>query len=1372
MIRNFPGLAVFTITTALLTFGTAAAFGEAPTYMTGGPLAGIELPLYPTYEGDAPGSPGGSLGLQSDLYPGSVEHFRSIGYKYMPVRSFFDAQSQLKNWVAPALPGAPAAKVEQYAQPIWNVPRFAPSSPTGKFEPPVPVLRLDAGDTIVDASLGELKPGMYAVRVIAAVPPEQNFNYRRDLFYTLAVNDQVGGGITTYRVRAGYNDQFYATAEIYFNAPEARSYHAKLAVGKDSKIQVLVHNVSFDDALVGIERKAFKTKSINPLDQAMIDVYTAHEANWKSDAQTRKERFERDEAIWNGFPNPNKNWVFWLSPTAQFKLTNDVRPGYDGKTREQLEEIHGKWVSTLQGEWGNIPTADLRVIMRNEKLNLNWTADDMNANRPLPGPLPDDGTGLSQPDPDAKDTGWCYIPVAAVMMNRLQSYQTQFTRSGDLIRLYGPNAMRDSLVAFARFVYGYPALATNQDLGAMIRNVGPFNLEMFDRRRHLRPQYLSWYTNCTTQLQVYDQLFPLISQDQTLADSIGRFIPWVKTPKDVVALFDSYLVQQTAKRIMRYHYSVEATAISQAAAVLGDREKTTPWMEWQFSKTFMYPMPPAGIQHLVIVETDRSGQEKVGSSYYAPGKSASVQAHSLEMYTQAMGPTQFDMLNFDNYPKVLRSLYWPIDMIYAANQYPRTGDVSGPGSTGLSFLTAAYNMQAFDSGWKWTKDPQFAAVLSLLSSAKSYSPEAWAEIQAAAANVKRLPWMDNRSRVVPDWAAILETGQQSDDFRDRSGVTLRTGRGWGHHHHDTLDLQLSAYGLPLILDAGQRPSYTKPPSRASYLHNLVTVDGKNGFDYTWIRNVSDNPGVQYLLAQAGEPAGNIQTVRQTALIDVAEAKDLKPLKLSEQFSGGMIRKDKHDAASYVIDVVRTPPPGKVHRYNFHAMINDQFEWNASDITKLGKDFQGGSYSVYPDMNEAGIAPQNFQATWRMRRETTPTNRQGVEKNFLGRNFDPQSPAKFIRLHLLDVQGLAVDRAEAAMIKSPGESHWTVIGVSAKDEAKKGNVFAGIIEPYMGTPIIASAKLLNITDNEDNWQRAVAYTIKTVHGHNDLVFADGLPEKQRQVGEVKLAAQFATLSQDAQGLRMASITGGTLLDSALVKIKVSTAKHTGTITAVNYLKRQITLDTLWPERSSRLVVEVGGANRMTHYNLTAINNPTSSASGESSVSGSTLTTLSGADFYYAAIEAINPANGTVTGSLPLAPAPAIGETKDYTASNAAGTKFWRANISGANLFYLKGEHPVNDAAFAPEKAIRLWEYGVGDTVVQTTSVSIKRQDAATYQLRATADATFQLRGISAQVSMDEGKTWRSAGRAGDSNGWIAIDVLAADATDHVVLVRIQ
>jgi len=255
---------------------------ELKKYEIGGPLAGLRLPLFKGQYGEEPGYPGcipelmqggknftdmnnaynewGPQGVapEVELYPGAVEHYRNYMFKYYAARSFFDRQSQLKNWVAPDLPGAGKGLLGEYAEPVYHVPRHAPPQATGKFGKPVPVVRCGIRKPVFKLDLGELDAGLYAVRVIGAVENKNPRRFLEPLFLRFSVNDGPKGEVASYRIRCGYVDQFYSIAEFYFHALEKRRYTAELCVDDGSKVELLVHNLTLDDALAGTLRQPVK----------------------------------------------------------------------------------------------------------------------------------------------------------------------------------------------------------------------------------------------------------------------------------------------------------------------------------------------------------------------------------------------------------------------------------------------------------------------------------------------------------------------------------------------------------------------------------------------------------------------------------------------------------------------------------------------------------------------------------------------------------------------------------------------------------------------------------------------------------------------------------------------------------------------------------------------------------------------------------------------------------------------------------------------------------------------------------------------------------------------------------------------------------
>ena len=246
-------------------------------YEVGGPLQGVRLPLYPVQHGEKPGHPGCISALQKpegppekqvipftteglpperQLFDGSVEHFRAYWFKYLPVKSFFDRQTLLRNFLARDL--APA---EDYAEPVYWVPRHRDIRPTGQFNAPVKVVRCKIGAPGFNLDFGNLPESMYVVRVVGAVETKNLIRHRKPLILKLTVNDGPAAEISTYRFRCKYVDEFYVVAEFYFNAPAARTYQATLNVDEGSLVDLLVHNVELHDALIGYEQRAIKTKS-------------------------------------------------------------------------------------------------------------------------------------------------------------------------------------------------------------------------------------------------------------------------------------------------------------------------------------------------------------------------------------------------------------------------------------------------------------------------------------------------------------------------------------------------------------------------------------------------------------------------------------------------------------------------------------------------------------------------------------------------------------------------------------------------------------------------------------------------------------------------------------------------------------------------------------------------------------------------------------------------------------------------------------------------------------------------------------------------------------------------------------------------------
>jgi len=1179
----------------------------------------------------------------------------------------------------------------------------------------------------------------------------------------MTINDGPQGEASTYRMHVGYCDEFYSVAEFHFHAPARRSYRAEIVLDRGSAVDLLVHNVSLDDVLAGTVRRALKTKTT--LASACPAAKAALAERQKKGHKippplTAEERMAKDAAIWNGLPPVNTQGSTFVVGHGGYGSVPGVRAGSDKLTGEQILAEFGPWLpvrSPKDIEWaGGVRPED--VFLYNPKLRLVYTIDDLRQRRPLPDPYPlkDDGAGVFFPDGEPA-TGAAWTPIG----NRVHElHRDYYNRIGGALRQYkerGENdAAHDAAVTLVRYAYAFPTFDYGKYLTSSVHDPGPFNRDYSCRRRETVAFFLPHYPMYVDPLMYwYDELFDFIRGNQRLADSVRRFVPWVKTPEDVVRLVDVYLVQTVAKRILRYHYHTDPMEIGNLATVVGDRHVTDPWMEWLFSRTFIYPLPVGGIQDGMISGTNREGTEFVGSTYYAQGEGASRVAASLDRYLQAGGNPKYDLSDQRRYPKPAAHLYWRLENVVAGYDFLRIGDVCGPDKGPGHTLR---DLGFAQLGWQWTRDPKFAFILKHCPGRDAQAGGLPAEIDQAAAKQARAPWLENRSRVLPTWAGILESGMEHDDYRFRRAAYVRVGFGVGHEHKDTLDLQIVAHGLPMTIDGGQRSGYSSPADASSWVHNTVLVDGAQAYRHAWVTALADHGGARYVAAEAVPPGDARLMRRQVALVDVDEGRGSQKLEIAQQLPGAELTKDVVTPDAYVFDVFRAGG-GQHHTYCFHGPLNDDFAWNATAVGPAAKGAPDeaqfmGRFHRMPELSLIGDAPAALEATWRMALEVDGPG-QG-EKEMLGKNYVADGRRKFTRLHLLGVAGARAMRGEA--VCQQWKYHFTNLMVRKQlGEKAGGDVFVAMVEAYAGEPCMKACRELPVAANEQDARRAVAVEVQTRGGHRDVCFADGRPERLREIRDagLKVAGEFAFYSTDAAGLRQATLVGGQRLEGPQVQLIPTMAERCGKVTRVDYLEKKIWLDQPWAARRDAGVLEIGIPGHKTTYTATSV---------EPAQGGCILALDRGGDYFRSQVLEVNEGEGLVeTAMRPLVEC--IDHDRDgWAASDDAMKTFWRATYLGNGRFKLSGA-PVSKSAFGSEGVLRLWEFGAGDEVRQSTSASLRRIKSGVYEIMADAPVAVALRGSGLKVLEGE----RSVKVLPAAGGWQRVEVSAGRAVVGVELV---
>ena len=197
------------------------------------------------------------------------------------------------------------------------------------------------------------------------------------------------------------------------------------------------------------------------------------------------------------------------------------------------------------------------VLLVNKKLGLTYTMEDLKAGKPLPAPYPiqDNGIGIIEPDPSKPDGGQAFIPIAREIGARYRKAATShavlpwintWKATGN------PDYARDAAILLVRYAFQYPTIEVGNFLDTTTSIPQFQGRDQTCRAREGLADFLGHYADYVETVRNYDRLFDYIKGNEELAQSIGRFVPWVKNSQDVIKLLDVYLVQMTAKRILRY----------------------------------------------------------------------------------------------------------------------------------------------------------------------------------------------------------------------------------------------------------------------------------------------------------------------------------------------------------------------------------------------------------------------------------------------------------------------------------------------------------------------------------------------------------------------------------------------------------------------------------------------------------------------------------------------------------------------------------------------------------------------------------------------------------------------------------------------------
>ncbi len=1376
------------------------------------------MPKFPSQP--VPGYPGATEGgdrapashPQLQPYPGAVEHYRVWDQHYIHPVPPFNYRTLLTNTPAIHMAGVTPDMRETWAEPVEFVQRTGPSVYTGDTRPPVPVVRLKPGGARLRFNLPPLPTGMYVVRLIAAIPSDRVEGWEQsppDLVVGMTINDGPAGETRDYVMRQRATDNFYSLGEFYFHAEDARPWAVSLGLHADSSVDLLVHNVDVHDVLAETAKRGGKRRSVlipadtlranwaqpesvarrqaheAALDPAAADSPLAHlrrDHPEMSDSELRALwRRQRDDAIWLSMPPKNVNW--YKVGRGGPNLASRPDPETEARSTPQqraLYAIDAGWFPPYRpGEagafWRLDEGAPWRMVWpRGEGDLVAYTAEDLLAHRSLPG-LPVDAPpwGRSFDGPDGQR--YLLFPVAQAVATSLRHALDQSVKVGGWVQSGIADAAHDTAMYLIRLVYDLPSYQPTHAINDAFAPRGAYHGRLSPLHfRRGAVDFVSW----TPLLEAYDALFAYIHDNQTLADSVGRHVGWVKTPADVIALLDTYLIQMAA-RDMLYH-GANPGGLAAVIAMQTDPGIADAWVKALFDWTWVYPYPYAGIQDYMYLATQRDGTQIVGSYFYAlEAPALSTAVPFLDEYIADGGDARYRLSDSRQFPRVAHFPHWLLENRVAGLHGLQIGDVGGPTTRhGEWWGGDSHHMNL---GWAWTRDPRFAWMVKHFGTRGRERDEEWAALEAAAATVARNPVLNNRSRVLADWGAILEAQPEADDFRLRHAARIRIGTGMGHAHKDTLDLGLWSQGVTMVGDMAGRGGYGRPSTFDTHAHNLVSIDRRDWTGHAWARALADLDTLQYADVRTLPFEGEGHRARQMAVIEVDRGRpSAQPPSDPRLGPDTVFGPDIAWPRAYLVDVVRTAG-GTAHSYNVHGPTEDHFEVNVARGAPTDADALWlAGYLVEGEQWAANNDQPTLTADWRMARESvrftipergTRTTR-APEPAILGPHYDPDAPRKHLRVHIPGQQGTRVRSGVAVSAPSDAnrkDGDWLrrlhVVRTGAPE--RTSSLFAAVFEPYAGEPFVDQVRLEGDPADAAGYA-AVRVTLKG--GRHDLVFSDATRPQPRVLEDgVRVEGEFAMVSRDAQGLRQASLVGGRRLELPEFALETEASHHEAAVTSLDYLNNTAVLDRPLPDTLAGRFFEVGvdardgrGA-RWTNFEVTRVDGPRlqwrKGADGGSAVIDRIEPVAAITSAGYAAMWRRQGATDrhVILHTRMLTGLPQ-GRDKQVTLMKEGFVTQVSADVNDGTMVLLLAE----DAAalkLTPGDRVRFYEISTGDTFRAATQIALQRDADGHFIVHADAPCTLTVTAPQAAFSRDAGATWTPFS-AGDGRLTITRDMLAA------------
>lgn len=625
--------------------------------------------------------------------------------------------------------------------------------------------------------------------------------------------------------------------------------------------------------------------------------------------------------------------------------------------------------------------------------------------------------------------------------------------------------------------------------------------------------------------RAYDAIWERIGNDTRLAEFLGKKDSAIRSPDDVKALIETYLIQVFGWDWVRRGLSggsmgAREEDMAQFAVCADMGPVSERWLEEIFTHAYNSGTDKGGFDDENLVNTlNREGPTLVSALGYAVGYLGS-KSDMAEILSQVTSPRWKGRCNLYDpvlYPK-LRAEYdaW-LDFLVAGQFGPGYGDSGNPLGErypkGIPVSARAAYERAYG---RWPTDRLARAIFVLGKKAPElFEEDVWPRVEAQAKQAGPEP--PARSRVLDGAGFVfLESRPSAPDLNKRAGIALRYGYGHGHHHQDNLNIEMFAKGLSIAPELGY-PCWAHPMGNTGHVahHNTGMIDGLG----------------QYAGAISRGDLEMFACAPEASFADVSAQPSGFP---NRAYRRAVCLADAPGDNVYLFDVLRLAG-GATRTYCFHSPPQDDFQSNLSfqprdDALKLNWQVSGYKKNIVEP--QAATSDGDVWGDWK---------------------YEGKSPR--LRVHLLGHPQRRYIAAKCAKPDIPPIRY-----LFAEDEAKDGaSEFVALWQPYEGKPFIEGVERLPVEGARAGEFQPVAVRVTLSGGQADTFLYTHDPETPLRCGGLEFRGSFGYWSEREGKLRTIHLVNGDRLCRGAEGITAAPAAFRAKITGVDYLASAITLD---------------------------------------------------------------------------------------------------------------------------------------------------------------------------------------------------------------------